>query len=330
MNHQTSTNLDSKMEEAIKALGIKNNNLIDMSLLTGFVTLLKNSKENKEVIKLIFELCNSQVKDDAAKDKATTIDIIKNVALLASQKNSAFNEDKLKRRGLNTIRIAVQNVSENLDKKVAIVVCPTKKQEDLSFAAENSHGIVQSLMDIRNVAISRGDMQTDQDATALLTKFLDEIDKASVTLKTMIEDAFAKGHGSYKQLSSYARRIVEDNKKEIKEQILAGKSIEDIAKEIKLSPKSLSLTIAKDLKKSILNSLKKQILDKKDAGSSTEEILKELNLHQSFINIADMNAKLKEWRKVDVPKTPAPAPKKVTEKNVLDKKEIEVLKPEEK
>ena len=69
MNHQTSTNLDSKMEEAIKALGIKNNNLIDMSLLTGFVTLLKNSKENKEVIKLIFELCNSQVKDDAAKDK---------------------------------------------------------------------------------------------------------------------------------------------------------------------------------------------------------------------------------------------------------------------
>ena len=328
MNEKTSTSLDNKMEEAIKALGIKNNNLLDISLLTGFVSLLRNSKENKELVKSMFELCNTQVKDDAAKDKATTTDIIKNVVLLATQKSSAFNEEKLKRRGLNTIRIAVQNVGENLDKKVAIVVCPTKKQEDLSFAAENSHGIVQSLMDVRNVSISRGDMEADKNATELLTKFLDEIDKASVTLKTMIEDAFAKGHGSFKQLSSYARRVVEDNKKEIKEQIIAGKSIEEIAKEFKLSPKSLSITIAKDLKKSILNTLKKQILDKKDAGISTEDILSELKLHQSFINTADMNAKIKEWRKGDTSKVPAP--NKVTEKKVLEKKDEEDLKSEDK
>lgn len=285
------------LNDVAVALKIKNDNLLDMSLLSSFAKVLRNSKDNKETLKLVFDLLNTQVKDDELKDKNVAISAIKGVSELVTQKSTAFNEDKLKRRALNTIRIAVKSVSENLDKKVAIVVCPTRKQEDLSFAAENSHGIVQVLMEKRNKAMTRGDMDADNEATKQLTNFLTEIDKASVTLKSLIEDAFAKGHGTFVQLSSYTRKVVDENKKEIKELIIDGKSIQEIAEKFKLSSKSLSLTISRDMKKSIMNSFKNDILSKKDAGKSTEDILKDLNLHSSFIGVPELNSKIKEWKK---------------------------------
>ena len=263
MDPKKNNNDSIVLNDAAKTLNIKNDNILDMTLLSSFSKVLRSTKDNKETLKLVFDLLNSQVKEDEAKDKNVAIDSIKGIAELALQKSTAFNDDKLKRRGLNTIKIAVKNVNENLDKKVAIIVCPTKKQEDLSFAAENSHGIVQVLLEKRNRAMSRGDMNADAEATTLLTNFLNEIDTASIKLKTMIEDAFAKGHGTFVQLSSYTRRVVEDNKKEIKDLLLAGKSIDEIAEKFKLSQKSLSLTIAKDIKRSIINSFKSIILEKR-------------------------------------------------------------------
>lgn len=285
------------LNDAAIALKIKSDNILDMTILSGFSKVLRSSKDNKETLKLVLDLLTSHVKDDEIKDKNASIDSIKGIAELAVQKPTAFNDDKLKRRGLNTIKIAVKNVTENLDKKVAIVVCPTKKQEDLSFAAENSHGIVQVLLEKRNRAMSRGDLEADAEATELLTNFLNEIDTASLKLKNMIEDAFAKGHGTFVQLSSYTRRVVEENKKEIKELLLAGKSIDEIAEKFKLSQKSLSITITKDIKKSIINSLKNSILEKREAGITTEDILKELNLHTSFVGVPELNSKIKEWKK---------------------------------
>lgn len=301
MDPKKNNNDSIVLNDAAKTLNIKNDNILDMTLLSSFSKVLRSTKDNKETLKLVFDLLNSQVKEDEAKDKNVAIDSIKGIAELALQKSTAFNDDKLKRRGLNTIKIAVKNVNENLDKKVAIIVCPTKKQEDLSFAAENSHGIVQVLLEKRNRAMSRGDMNADAEATTLLTNFLNEIDTASIKLKTMIEDAFAKGHGTFVQLSSYTRRVVEDNKKEIKDLLLAGKSIDEIAEKFKLSQKSLSLTIAKDIKRSIINSFKSIILEKRESGTATEDILKELNLHTSFVSVPELNSKIKEWKKNNTP-----------------------------
>ena len=314
-----------KIEEVLAILGIRSNNILNVELVSGFVNALGQQRDSKEYLKSSLNLCNLYGSPEGKLHKAAAIDSSKKIAdftMRSLSQNYSPNDDRMKTRALKTIKTAVDNITENAEIKVAIVVCPTKKQEDLSFAAANSYGIVQSLLDKRGKAMIRGDLEGDAEATTILTNLLTEIDKASGTLTSMIDEAFAKGHGTYEQISSYGRRTVDANKKEITDDVKAGLSAIEISEKYKILPRTLTFSFNKAIKGPLLNSLKEEILKKKEDNVSYKNILKEVNIDESIINTSSLGLQIKEWLKNESPskKDSKVEPQK---KNVIEvKKEV--------
>ena len=286
-----------KVKTILDLLDVKSNDILSTTIVSKFVGAIDGRYEIKEFLDAALDLCHSRVAGEAYSDKVKTLKTVEKYIGIITEETTSANEDRVKQRTIRNINNAIDKIYNNQDKKISLVVCSTKKQEDLLYAADNSHGIIDTLLNKRSNAMKRGDLEADAEATSVLTNLLSEMDKASETLNSMVNHALAKGHGTFEQLSTYGRKIMNENNDSIIEDVKKGLSAGELAKKYNILEKTLVLAFNKTIKNGLLESFKDEIIKLKESNLSHEEILSKVKLDSSLISKDSLESKIKSWTK---------------------------------
>lgn len=326
MNIKT-TNIISDL---VKELGLNKASSAFLISAINFVSSEKKSKNDKQTLTTMTNLLDLQEVSGSSEDDKRNISnltySIKMITDLGSLETKSYSDFKQKTRGIKALVRAASEVTRNLDKTVSFVLCSTNSQRELAYIASNIEGILESIKTSLDRSMNSSGTQKDMiELVETHHKLTNQLTDSTEKLSTLVNDSLKNGYGSREQQERYTSTIIEDNMEKITTDIISGKSLEEIAKELKVIPRNFISNLNKaGLKNKLVLDKKEFITTKIKENVEHSKILEELNFHEEFLNETSLRTYINQWKKAE--KVQSAAKTKKQKNNNYSKKVNEAKK----